>query len=72
VGGRPAAFGAHLGSGAEALIIITPGVERFGYFRHVQRWRAGQEPRDILLAAQDRFDTHFTDSAAWDSARIAG
>ena len=66
------AFGAHRGSGAEALIIITPGVERFDYFRHVARWRAGQEPREILLAAQDRFDTHFTDSAAWDSARTAG
>ena len=66
------AFGAHHGSGAEALIIITPGVERFDYFRHVARWRAGQEPREILLAAQDRFDTHFTASAAWDSARTAG
>jgi mannose-6-phosphate isomerase-like protein (cupin superfamily) len=66
------AFGAHLGSGAEALIVITPGVERFDYFRHVERWRAGQEPREILLAAQDRFDTHFTGSAAWDSARTAG
>ena len=29
------AFGAHAGSGAEALIIIAPGVERFDYFRHV-------------------------------------
>ncbi|MGH3123572.1 MAG: cupin domain-containing protein [Streptosporangiaceae bacterium] len=66
------AFGAHRGSGAEALIIITPGVERFDYFRHVARWRAGQEPREILLASQDRFDTHFTDSPAWDSARTAG
>jgi mannose-6-phosphate isomerase-like protein (cupin superfamily) len=69
--GRVHAFGAHRDSTAEALIIITPGVERFGYFRHVARWREGREPRDILLGLQDRFDTHFTESAAWDAARAA-
>jgi quercetin dioxygenase-like cupin family protein len=69
--GRVHAFGAHRDSAAEALIIITPGVERFDYFRHVARWRAGTEPRDILLAMQDRFDTHFTDSVAWNSARAS-
>jgi hypothetical protein len=31
--------------------------------------RAGTEPREILLALQDRFDTHFVDSAAWHHAR---
>ena len=69
--GRVHAFGAHRDSAAQALIIITPGVERFDYFRHVARWRAGTEPREILLAMQDRFDTHFTDSAVWNSARTA-
>ncbi len=69
--GRVHAFGAHRDSSAEALIIITPGVERFDYFRHVARWRAGTEPRETLLAMQDRFDTHFTDSAAWNSARTS-
>ena len=65
------AFGAHRGSAAEALIVITPGVERFDYFRHVVRLRAGAEPREILLALQDRFDTHFVDSAAWHDARAS-
>ncbi len=55
------AFGAHRGSAAEALIVITPGIERFDYFRHVVRLRAGTEPREILLALQDRFDTHFVE-----------
>jgi mannose-6-phosphate isomerase-like protein (cupin superfamily) len=63
------AFGAHRGSGAEALIVITPGIERFDYFRHVARIRAGSERRETLLVLQDRFDTHFVDSAAWHSAR---
>jgi hypothetical protein len=65
------ALSSHRDSSAEALIIITPGVERFDYFRHVARWRAGAEPRETLLAMQDRFDTHFTDSAAWNSARTS-
>ena len=65
------AFGAHRGSAAEALIIITPGIERFDYFRHVVRLRAGTEPREILLALQDRFDTHFVESAAWRGARAS-
>jgi quercetin dioxygenase-like cupin family protein len=63
------AFGAHRGSAAEALIVITPGIERFDYFRHVVRMRAGTEPREVLLGLQDRFDTHFVESAAWHSAR---
>jgi hypothetical protein len=33
--------------------------------------RAGTEPREILLALQDRFDTHFVDSAAWHDARAS-
>ncbi len=69
--GRVHAFGAHRDSAAEALIIITPGIERFDYFRHVARWREGREPRDVLLGLQDRFDTQFTESAAWDGARTA-
>ncbi len=65
------ALGAHRGSAAEALIIITPGIQRFDYFRHLVRPRAGTEPREILLALQDRFDTHFVESAAWHSARAS-
>ena len=65
------AFGAHRSSAAEALIVITPGIERFDYFRHVVRLRAGTEPREILLALQDRFDTHFAESAAWHGARAS-
>ena len=65
------AFGAHRGSDAEALIVLTPGVERFEYFRHVVRLRAGTEPREILLTLQDRFDTHFVESPVWVSARAS-
>ena len=63
------AFGAHRESVADALVVITPGVERFDYFRHVVRLREGTEPRDVLLTMQSRFDTHFVDSPEWDRAR---
>ncbi len=63
------AFGAHRGSVADALVVITPGVERFDYFRHVVRLREGTEPREMLLSMQGRFDTHFVDSPEWASAR---
>ena len=63
------AFAAHRGSTAEALVIATPGIERFDYFRHVVRRREGSEPAEVLLGLQDRFDTHFLESAAWRRAR---
>jgi hypothetical protein len=68
---RPHAFAAHHNSTAEALIIATPGIERFDYFRHVVRRRQGSEQPGLLLGLQDRFDTHFLDSPAWQRARAA-
>ncbi len=70
--GSAHAFAAHHDSTAEALIIATPGIERFDYFRHVVRRREGSEPPEVLLGLQDRFDTHFLDSPAWQRARAAG
>ena len=66
------AFAAHRDSTAEALVIATPGIERFDYFRHVVRRRDGSEPPEVLAGLQDRFDTHFLDSPAWQHARAAG
>jgi uncharacterized cupin superfamily protein len=66
------AFAAHRDSTAEALVIATPGIERFDYFRHVVRRRDGSEPPEVLAGLQDRFDTHFLGSPAWQRARAAG
>jgi len=60
------AFRAHPGHSADALIVITPGVERFGYFRHLVRIRRGEASRESLLAEQDRYDTHFVPSPTWE------
>ena len=67
--GAPHAFAARKDSAAKALVIATPGIERFDYFRHLVRRREGTEPPEVLLGLQDRFDTHYLDSPAWQRAR---
>jgi mannose-6-phosphate isomerase-like protein (cupin superfamily) len=69
--GLPHAFAATAGHSGELLIVITPGVERFEYFRHLGRIIAGEVPRESLLEVQDRYDTHFLASAPWQAARSA-
>ncbi|MCF3133451.1 MULTISPECIES: cupin domain-containing protein [Streptomyces] len=64
--GRPHAFAAAPGATADLLIVITPGVERFEYFRHLQRIRLGELTPESLLEVQDLYDNHFLKSAAWE------
>ncbi|MFJ3765251.1 cupin domain-containing protein [Streptomyces sp. NPDC090082] len=57
--GTPHSFAAAPGSAAELLVVLTPGVDRFGYFRSLGHVQHGLETFDGLLAAQDRYDVHF-------------
>jgi mannose-6-phosphate isomerase-like protein (cupin superfamily) len=59
------AFRATPHSTVDALIVITPGVERFDYLRQVARIRRGEAGRASLLTEQDRYDTHFVASPVW-------
>ncbi|MYW04729.1 cupin domain-containing protein [Streptomyces sp. SID3343] len=59
------AFRAHPDSTADALIVITPGIDRFDYLRHVARIRRGEADRNSLLCEQDRYDTHFVAGTKW-------
>jgi quercetin dioxygenase-like cupin family protein len=65
----PHAFAATADSGADLLIVITPGVERFDYFRLLARLAQGQATRDELLAAQETYDNYVLDSPEWRAAR---
>ncbi|MEV8430040.1 cupin domain-containing protein [Streptomyces chartreusis] len=67
--GKPHAFAAVPGSDADLLIVITPGVERFEYFRHLQRIALGEATVESLLEVQDRYDNHFMKSEVWDGRR---
>src|SRR5580698_10002775 len=69
--GLPHAFAATHGHDGQLLIVITPGVERFEYFRHLARVAQGQAAPESLLDVQDRYDTHFLPNPAWLQARQA-
>ena len=69
--GLPHAFAAAQASDADLLIVITPGVERFEYFRHLTRIATGRQPPESLLEVQACYDTFFDDSPAWRQARGA-
>ncbi|MGW1839168.1 cupin domain-containing protein [Streptomyces sp. NPDC002067] len=65
----PHAFAAEPGTEADVLIVLTPGIERFDYFRLLDRVRKGTaDPREIL-ESQERFDNFFLESPAWQRAR---
>jgi mannose-6-phosphate isomerase-like protein (cupin superfamily) len=63
------AFAAARGKSADLLIVIAPGVERFEYFRKLQRIAYGKEPPESLRDVQEIYDTYFVGSEAWDAAR---
>ena len=63
------AFATPSGQRADFLIILAPGLERFGYFRLVERLSRGEATLEELLASQDLYDNHFLDSPAWRTAR---
>ncbi|MFL4907226.1 cupin domain-containing protein [Streptomyces sp. MMS24-I2-30] len=66
---KPHAFAAVPGSTADILIVITPGVERFEYFRQLRRIRLGEATPESLLEVQELYDNHLLRSAAWDGRR---
>lgn len=59
------AFAAGPAVPATALIVLTPGVERFGYFRLLRDVATGAAAPSDLVAAQDQYDNHFVDSPLW-------
>jgi quercetin dioxygenase-like cupin family protein len=62
------AFAAEHGSGAEILIVIAPGVERFEYFRKLTRIAQGKEAPESLRDVQELYDTYFLNSPEWEAA----
>ena len=63
------AFATTPGYTADFLIVLAPGLERFGYFRLVERLSRGEATLEELLASQDLYDNHFLESPVWRTAR---
>jgi mannose-6-phosphate isomerase-like protein (cupin superfamily) len=55
----------------DMLIVFGPAIERFDYFRMLGDVVAGKASIADVLAAQERFDNWFSDSAAWTAHRQA-
>jgi mannose-6-phosphate isomerase-like protein (cupin superfamily) len=47
------------------MLFLMPGVDRFEYFRLLDRIRHGEGSPQEILEAQERFDNHFEDSPVW-------
>jgi mannose-6-phosphate isomerase-like protein (cupin superfamily) len=63
------AFATTPGHSADFLIVQAPGLERFGYFRLVERLSRGEATLEELLASQELYDNHFLQSVVWQVAR---
>ena len=67
----PHAFAAAPDSNAELLVVITPGIERFEFFRNLVRVRTGELDMETFMASQADYDTYPADAGPWNT-RPAG
>lgn len=65
----PHAFGATGNSDVNVLTVLSPGVQRFDYFRLLDRIVHQQADISELQAAQETYDNHFVESAVWAQGR---
>lgn len=70
--GVPHAFAAAPGGDADVLFVFSPGIERFEYYRLLDRVHRGEGSWQEVADTQDRFDNHYVDSPVWTAARNAG
>jgi mannose-6-phosphate isomerase-like protein (cupin superfamily) len=63
------AFAPAAGSDADFLVVFSPGMDRFGYYRLLDRVARGEADPSEIGASQDRYDNHYVTSPAWQAAR---
>lgn len=63
------AFAASAGHDGELLVVITPGVDRFDFFRSVHRVLTGSSAPSSLQGVGDRFDNYPAAAPGWDALR---
>lgn len=61
----PHAFAPAPGAEADVLVLFTPGNDRFDYYRLLDRLARKEATVQDLRDSQERFDNHYTESAAW-------
>jgi mannose-6-phosphate isomerase-like protein (cupin superfamily) len=63
--GLPHVFGAADGEEADVFVVLSPGIERFGYFERLAEISRGEAEFASLIPEQDRYDVHFEDLPDW-------
>lgn len=63
--GLPHVFGAAEGEEADVFVVLSPGIERFGYFERLAEISRGEAEFASLIPEQDRYDVHFEDLPDW-------
>jgi mannose-6-phosphate isomerase-like protein (cupin superfamily) len=61
-------FGAAEGEVADVVVVLSPGIERFGYFEQLAAISRGEADFASLVPEQDRYDVHFDEVPDWRSA----
>ncbi|MEV7323049.1 cupin domain-containing protein [Streptomyces sp. NPDC093970] len=65
--GLPHVFGAAEDTAADMLVVLSPGIERFGYFERLAAISRGEAEFASLVPEQDRYDVHFENIPDWRS-----
>ena len=55
-------------SDADVLVVFTPGMDRFDYYRLLERVNRGEASPAEIGQSQQRFDNHYVDSPVWQAA----
>ncbi|MBT2384045.1 hypothetical protein [Streptomyces sp. ISL-11] len=58
----PHAFAPATGHSADAVVVFTPGMGRFGYYRLLDRVARGEASVEEIKESSERFDNHYVDS----------
>jgi mannose-6-phosphate isomerase-like protein (cupin superfamily) len=61
----PHAFAPAPGHDADFLVVFTPGMDRFDYYRLLDRVATGAADVAEIAASQERFDNRYVESARW-------
>ncbi|MFI7490004.1 cupin domain-containing protein [Micromonospora echinaurantiaca] len=61
----PHAFAPARDEAADVLVVFTPGIDRFDYYRLLERVYRGEADPAEIGASGERFDNHYVDSPLW-------
>ncbi|KAB8162894.1 cupin domain-containing protein [Streptomyces sp. 3MP-14] len=61
----PHAFAPAPGTEADVLVAFTPGMDRFDYYRLLERVYQGRAGVEEIRASSERYDNHYHESPVW-------